>query len=355
MKWAFATKLAFAKRTFMEGLQITAPGTFSTIEKKEFFDETSCVKVKVTRTLFLQEDFNTFNGDKKVSYPIIPSRVAIGKIVETPDENTYNRGDNVFIHSVNACMQCNNCKNDDLKHCSEFLIAGKNCDGFLRDFVNLSPENFSLLPQKVVDKALFIDHIAICDRIIDSISLQKGEHVVIVGADVMGIILAQLVIYYQGVPILVDSNASNLDLAKDVGIYYTVFADNMVENAVSELTGGRLASKVVYMTGSNLNTDIALKLAGHNASVCFAGFDTPNIRVNFNTALLRQLKFNCVTNSYGSFDSAINLLALDAVNVDCFDIKSVKSELAVSTITEMAKSITTDACQNMLIVEMDKF
>ena len=63
------------------------------------------------------------------------------------------------------------------------------------------------------------------------------------------------------------------------------------------------------MTGANLNTDIALKLAGHNATVCFAGFGLPNLRVNFNTALLKQLNFNCVTNGFGAFNSAINLLA----------------------------------------------
>ncbi len=342
----------------MDGIHITAPGAISTTEKKEVFENQNSVKVKVTKCMFIEEDFQTFMGDPRVEYPITPGRVAIGKIVETSGENPFGfeRGMTAFLHPTTNCGECYECAKHNEKKCVNFKIAGKNSDGFLRDFAIMDNNDITVLPQNVSERdALFIDHVALANRIVDQLNFSKGDHVIIVGADVLGIILAQLIIYYQGVPILVDNNPQNLELAKTVGIYYPIFADNRVEKTIAELTGARLAPYVVYMTGANLNTDIALKLAGHNASVCFAGFGNPNVRVNFNIALLKQLNFNCVTNGFGAFNSAINVLANKAINTEHFNIATVKSTEAISKIKEMGKSISYTACQSMLIVEMDKF
>ena len=259
----------------------------------------------------------------------------------------------VFPHPERACGKCFECFQGEKQHCAAFNIAGKNTDGFLRDFVVVDNNEISLLPPSVTDfQALFIEHVALCVNVVDLLKLKKGEHVVIVGGDLLGIFLAQLVIYYQGVPIIVDNNENNLKLAQSAGVYYTLFADNRVEKSVSDLTGARLSKKVVYMTGSNLNTDIALKLAGQHATLCFAGFGTPNLKVNFNVALIKQLNFNCVTNGYGNIDSAINLLANNAVDTSVFTVPSVKQAQAMEAIKETASNLTFDATSGMLIVEV---
>ena len=340
----------------MEGIQITAERKLETVTKKELFDNVNSVKVKITKALFLPEDFNTLSGDPQAVYPIIPARIGIGKIIETCGDEVVDfvRGARVFPHPEIACGKCYECSKGDDAHCSSFLTAGKNVDGFLRDFAVFSNDNVSLLPNAVSDyDALFIDHIALCFKIIDAIDLQKGEHIVVVGGDVLGTILAQLIVYYQGIPILVDNNDNNIITAKNAGIYYTLFADNKIDKNVADLTGARLAKKVVYMTGSNLNTDIALKLAGSNATVCFAGFGNPAIRVNFASALTKQLNFKCVNNGYGCIDSAINLLALKAVDTDVFKLTQVKKNKAMETIAALAKTNENGACAKLLLIDVE--
>ena len=340
----------------MDGIQITGKKTLETISKKELFDSVDSAKIKITKALFLQEDFNTLGGDPRAVYPIIPARVGIGKVVETCGNEVFGieRGARVFPHPEIPCGKCSECAKGDKAHCSSFNIAGKTMDGYLRDFAILPDDAISILPPSVSDSdALFIDHVALCDKVIDSINLQKGEHVVIVGGDALGIILAQLVIYYQGVPILVDNNDNNIIIAKNAGVYSTLFADNKIDKNVSELTGARLAKKVVYMTGSNLNTDIALKLAGQNATVCFAGFGTPSIKVNFNIALVKQLNFKCVTNGYGNIESAINLLANKAIDASVFAIPQVKKGAAMEKIKEMSENQDFSACSGMLVIDVE--
>ena len=340
----------------MDGIQITDKHKLEVVSKKEHFDNVNSVKVKITKALMLPEDFATLSGDPQAVYPVIPARVGIGKITETCGEETYGieRGVRVFPHPEIACGKCYECLKGDDTHCSSFLTAGKTADGFLRDFAVFANDDISILPPVVTDNdALFIDHVALADKIIDALDLQKGEHVVIVGGDVCGIILAQLVIYHQGIPILVDNNDNNIITAKNSGLYYTLFADNKIDKNVADLTGARLAKKVVYMTGSNLNTDIALKLAGSNATVCFAGFGTPGIKVNFSSALVKQLNFKCVNNGYGNIDSAINLIANKAVDISVFKIQQIKREAAREVIVEKEKSADFSACGKMLIIDVE--
>lgn len=345
----------------MEGIQISKNLTLEVISKKETFESVDSVKIKIKKALMTPEDFSCLEGNANIDYPIIPARSAIGLVSEVGNtQSGLNRGDKVFPHPEVACGKCLECADGDDKRCSEMIVAGKNSDGYLRDFVVAPCDDVSLLPRNDADnkplltdnEALFLNHIALCVNVVDAIDVQQGEHVVIVGGDALGIILAQLIIYYQGVPILVDNNDENIIIAKNSGVYYTLFADNKIEKNVSDLTGARLAGKVVYMTGSNLNTDIALKLAGKNATVCFAGFATPPLKVNFSNALMKNLQFKCVTSGYGAIEPSINLVALKAVSVSEFPIPTVKQDLAVEKIKEIAKSQKKSASSKMLIIEM---
>ena len=67
---------------------------------------------------------------------------------------------------------------------------------------------------------MFIYDISIALSIIDKLHVEKGEHVAIIGGTLFANILAQVVAYYQAVPIIIDDNEENLKLAKKCGVYY---------------------------------------------------------------------------------------------------------------------------------------
>ena len=191
----------------------------------------------------------------------------------------------------------------------------------MKDFAVLPFESVYPLPESVSDnEALFIEYIALAISVIDKLKIQKGEHVAIIGGNVVGNIIAQLIIYYQAVPIIIDDNDTNLEIAKRSGVYYTLKADGRLEREVSELTGGRMTSKVVYVTSCRINTEVALKLSRANATVAFVGFNYSNIRVNFAQAMQKQLRFHCITNGYGNAEASINLIANKAINLKNFNL-----------------------------------
>jgi len=122
------------------------------------------------------------------------------------------------------------------------------------------------------------------------------------------------------VPIIIDDSETHLEMAKRSGIYYNLKADAKLEKEVSELTGARMAPKVVYVASCGINTETALRIARANATVAFAGFNYSNIRVNFSHAMRKQLNFYCITNGYGNTETSINLIANKAINFSNFNL-----------------------------------
>ena len=308
----------------MKGWQLNGAYELSPVKRTEEVDFSKAVKVKVTKVMITKDDITLYNGDDKCNYPLIPGRNAIGLIVEV-GENPYGYDKNmrVYLEPITNCKRCYSCTIGQPKDCSDFRIAGKNEEGFLKDFAIVPFENVYQLPKSVSDnEALFIEYISLAASVLDKLQIQKGEHVAIIGGNVLGNIIAQLIIYYQAVPIIIDDNENALETAKRSGIYYTLKADAKLEKEVSELTGGRMTPKVVYVATCGINTEAALRISRANAIVAFAGFNYSNLRVNFVQAMQKQLHFYCIANGYGNTETSINLIANHAINMHNFNIQN---------------------------------
>lgn len=324
----------------MLGLQFTQQGKITEVNKMEICESVDSSKVKITKVLLTPEDFATLLGDDNVNYPIIPGRIAIGQISDASDYAYLEKGTRVFINPVAPCGECVECLSNNQESCCSFRRAGKEANGFLRDFAVVDNSRLFFLPSTVKDSdAILIDHISLALSAIDKLNISKGEHVAVIGGGYIGLLISMLIIYYQGVPILIDGKEGNLERARLAGVYYNLFSDNRLEKEVSELTGAHMAQKVIYVTDSNINTDVALKLASHNAKVGFVGFSSPNLKVNFNLAMKKQLEFCCITNGYGYTEKAINMLANKTVDLNIFKINTVKYENCALEIKAIAKAI----------------
>ena len=83
--------------------------------------------------------------------------------------------------------------------------------------------------------------LALCEAVADKIEADKGRHIAVIGATALGMILCQLLIYHQAVPVLIDSDPEKLKKANRAGIYYTLAADETLQSNLSQITGGRMA------------------------------------------------------------------------------------------------------------------
>ena len=205
-------------------------------------DDPSKIKVKIEKADICATDFHLYQGLHTVRYPFILGRHGVGVISDVYDEKSpYKKGDPVVINPYVPCDNCLFCKSGEHELCSDLGILGVNEDGLYRDFVTLDEKNIYRIPENLsFESALFTEYVALALSVLDRLDVQKGEHVAVLSAGKMGLIVAQLLAYYQAVPVIIDADNEMLEQAKELGFYYGCNSNNDPESYVFSITGGRM-------------------------------------------------------------------------------------------------------------------
>lgn len=324
----------------MKGWKISSPMNIVEHESADSLENSGLSKVKITKALITLADVLRYKGDIE-SEDIILGSSGIGIVSET-ETNLFGleKGQHVYVEPNKACGECYNCKSGKSNSCSNLQIAGEDYDGFLSDFVTVSPDKLFVLPDSVPDlEALFIEHISKAITIVDKLGIQKGDYVAIIGANNFGNILAQLLIYYQAVPIVMTTNEEDYKIAKDSGIYYVLGQDDNWVKEVNTITSGRMTKSVVYISDCNIPTIKAFSLASFNASVAFTGVSYKNNPISFSQAVKKQLQIICINSGVGNTAASINLIANKAINLTHLKLDSAHYDSLPTTIDKMSKTL----------------
>ena len=302
----------------MKTCKIVFPRVLQTEERPDNISSPEQAKVKITSALLTAVEYAAYRGDEDLKYPLVPGRFAVGIVVEAGENCcAVEKGTRVYLNGVYACGQ-----DAEEKLC----VAGADCDGFLRDFIVTDEEKLSPLPAAVSDKeAVFTEAVALCEAVADKIEADKGRHIAVIGATALGMILCQLLIYHQAVPVLIDSDPEKLKKANRAGIYYTLAADETLQSNLSQITGGRMAYGGVLMTESKLSPELLFSVTGSHKNVVFAGFTDPDHKISVKQAFRKNLNVFSVNNGYSYTSAAINLLVNKAVNISALECPSVQA------------------------------
>ena len=305
--------------------KLVSVGKLEHLETENPVREEGKVRVRVTKVLVNGTDSAIFRGDLKVKYPLIPGRYAVGLVAEDGVPHLP-KGTRLLLHSViDAPDTGTKVKNFDE---DDFLLCGRTTDGYMRDLISISPDQFTVLPDSLHDEnALLMHHVALAKAAVDKLGAVKGQHIAVIGANLLGIFLCQLLIYQQAAPILIDADHERLEFARSCGVYYTIPAgdDNLLQK-VASITGGRLVSGAVYITAALRNdVNTAFSLCAQSANVVLCGFGD-GVTISASVPFRKQLAFYCVSHRSDNLESAINLAVRGAVDVSAFRFRNVKAE-----------------------------
>ena len=312
------------------------------------------VKVKVTHLLVSNFDSLVFSGDVSAQYPKTFGRFAVGLVTEA-GEKCYGveKGARVYLEPARSCNECYACKSGNKAECSDVQLAGKDFDGFLRDFVVCEYNEVTPLPDSVDNlHALCIETVGIAENIYDKLNLSPGQRVAVVGGDFTGNIIAQILQFHKIIPILIDNNTINLERAKKCDIYYSFPADDELLNNVMDATSGELCDAAIYSASSRLPMSVACRLIGKKKTLVLTGFTSMNSSVDARDILEKDLKVFGVTSAYRYTDAVINLLLHGAVNIDFFDKEIVTDYDPVAILKERSENIASSNKGKMLVLKM---
>ncbi|MDD4292161.1 MAG: alcohol dehydrogenase catalytic domain-containing protein [Clostridia bacterium] len=300
----------------MKAWEIVAPEQINAIASAgTTVSDPRLVKVKIEMSTISSSDKKSFESDK-TTFPLIPGRHGTGIVSETAGTDCFlQKGDKVVVDPYIPCGKCSACRNEDYRDCSNMQILGVTENGLYCDFVTLPVDSVLKIPTTLgFESAVFAEYVSLAVNALSKINISKGDYVAIVSGSKLGYFIAQLVSYYQGVPILIDQNDEMLALAKNCGIEYTINPlKSKVMDEVYSLTGGRMCEKSVYLTSNNSNGNLAVSLCGYKATLCLCGLHHASAPIDLKTVCDKQLTIVTENNGHGSMPTAINLLAKKAV------------------------------------------
>lgn len=304
----------------MKSWKLNTPNELVLEESEPTVLTENLVKVKIEEVLLSTTDVEIVNGAMKTQLPFVPGRNAVGVVSEVFDKekSMLQKMDRVAIEPYIPCETCSACAKGNFDKCCDMKYMGLNCDGLLQNFVSVPSELVHHLPDNISnEQALFVSYVAFCINIVDALDMEKGSHVAIFASTKTGIILAQLVAYYQAVSILVSGNEDLLDVARSLGIFYCVNTENVdVEKEIRTVTGGRMCQSLVLFSDSEFSMKDLYNAAALNANICLAGSSNKDSKLSIAQICQKHLTIFCVYNGVGNFASAINLLVTGTVKVD---------------------------------------
>ena len=299
------------------------------------------VKVKVSHLLITDYDAMQYSGKINTQYPIIPGRAAVGIVTEV-GENCYGmeKGMRVYFKPTRACGSCISCLSGKKRDCSTLKIAGKDFNGFLRDFVVCDQSEVAPLPSSVDEfRALCIETIGIAENIYNKLNLSAGQRVAVIGAGFEGNIVAQVLLYHKIIPIVIDSDNAKLERARRCGIYFTYEADDKLLDCIINTTSGDMCDAVVYCASSNLPLNTAIEIAGYGKKVVLCGQTGFGSSLNAGELFDKNLTVFGINNAFTYTDTVINMLVNNAVNLDFFERETLTTFDPAALLSERANDI----------------
>ena len=327
----------------MKAWRIIEPGNLNLEEMPSRAAENKYVKVKISYSALSDTDRLIYLGQMPPKqFPITLGRLGVGMVSEIgADVTSVVRGDRVVIDPYVFCDACAPCRDGRFVDCLDLKMYGVHEDGFLADFAIVPEDDLFKLPDRVKDNdAIFAGHVAMAMNVVSKLNLEKGEHLVVMGASVVGILLAQVAMYYQAVPIIVDTRQDRLEIAEKLGIYYCVNSVNEdVQKKILSLTGGSMAEALCHMSFTDGPLSRSLEYVAPNGRVAIAGWSgtKPELSASFASVFARQLKVYGVSNGAKLIPAAINMLANKVVSAAPLISKEIDFASVGDTLKEQSE------------------
>ncbi len=304
----------------MKAYRIHSPNTVTLDEMDAQPVGENCIKIKNLVCGISTADFAVLTGKQIVQYPIIPVRQCVGFVSEVGESvSGILRGNRVVVYPQASCHNCRPCKEARFYDCEKPRYFGITEDGFLSDFSVVSADDVYVIPDRLKDEeAIYTEHTATAISVLSRLNVEKGEHIIIVGASTLGIILAQVAMYYQAVPIVVDMREDMLAVAQKAGVYYTINSvEEDVNKKVISLTGGHMANACAYIVSSTMPLRNSFDITAKHGRVALVGNSrAEELKVDLGGMLEKGIDLLTVTSCGKNYPSAINMLANRTVSVD---------------------------------------
>lgn len=288
-------------------------------------------------------DVTAYRGvNPTMKYPINGlGHEGVGVIAEIGDNDKGLKvGDRVALEPYVPCNKCHMCAAGRFNNCADLHVCGVHKDGMMTEYFSHPVQLLYKLPEELTfTHAALIEPLTIGLHGATRARVSKGEHCVVFGAGIIGLMASFACINYGATPILIDVLQKRLDYAKELGIPYVFNSkDGDIETFLKEVTGGKLPEAMIDCTGAPAILENMHNYVCHGARIALVGW--PHDPVLMNTVRMTQKEIDILPsrNSNAKFPEAIRLVNEGKVPTDAIITKIIKLEEVEDTIKDMIQN-----------------
>lgn len=254
------------------------------------------VKIKIHKTAICGTDLHIYNWDawsqKTIQTPLVIGHEYVGEIVEL-GRNVHNwkLGEIVSGEGHIVCGQCRNCLAGNGHLCKNTIGVGVNRDGAFAEYLVIPQENVRRC-EKDIHEEMYAIFDPFGNAVHTALSFPlAGEDVLITGAGPIGI-MAAAVCKFVGARhvVITDINDQRLELAKSLGIQYTVNTAKEKLGLVMENLNIREGFDVgLEMSGSEIALNTMIDHMIHGGRIALLGLLKSDAKIDWSKVIFNGL------------------------------------------------------------------
>ncbi len=254
--------------------------------------------------------------DHRIKIPQVIGHEMSGTVAEVGEGVTgFKAGDKAIVRPVVSCGRCPACKVGHYNVCYQINVLGVDTPGCFQGSWTVPAETLHHLPDDIDLKlAALVEPVAVGAHAVRAGQVAEKEHVVVIGAGPIGILVA-LEAKLKGAHVIVSEiNPFRINLARELGLEVVNPMETDLPAYVSEKTGTAGADVIFEVTGQAPGAEMMTRLARSRGRIVIVGIFAEPVPVNLGQFMWRELRVHGVRlYEPEDFETAIPLVASRAV------------------------------------------
>lgn len=268
--------------------------------------------------------------------PMTIGHEIVGIVAECPSRPEL-VGKRVIPDVVEGCGDCFWCARHDEGLCPNLVVLGQHTDGGMAEYMVCRAATLVVVPEELdADIAAFAEPVAVAARAVAKAGDLRGSTVAVVGAGVVGNLIAQVARGHGAEVIAQDPAVHRRELAAGLGFRATASRD---ETAVAvERAAGRLADVVFECAGHPTSLDDAIALTRRGGATVLVGLNPSPPTFDWRDVVLGEKRLIGTAAHMWDVDvlTAVRLLASGVVDPRPLLSRVVPMDAAVAALEELA-------------------
>ena len=254
----------------MKAALCVEPGRLEIVEREPApRPEAGEARIAISHVGICGTDYHIFEGKHPfLEYPRVMGHEISATVVEAGEGVDLPAGMKVIVNPYIACGTCIACRKDKPNCCTNIRVLGVHSDGAMCEEITVPAANLHAANDLSPEAAATVEFLAIGAHAVRRAMAPTGSRALVIGAGPIGLGTALFARIAGHDVTLLDTSPERLTMAADrLGFTSGLLADDRLDAAVAELTGGDGFDVVFDATGYRASMERAFRFVAHGGAL----------------------------------------------------------------------------------------